>query len=80
MGIAMPHLDGIEATRRIACAGSRPKIVALSACADEHMVDRVLRAGASAYLSKETAFNELVRAICTVVAGEVYLGLNVAAP
>lgn len=72
MDISMPNLNGIEATEQIVGRAPPARVIALSALADESTVAQILRAGASAYLTKETAFTELVRAIRAVIAGEMY--------
>jgi DNA-binding NarL/FixJ family response regulator len=73
MDVAMPDLDGIAATRQIVARDSRAKVVALSALSDTVSIMRVLDAGASGYLTKNGAFDELAAAIRTVVAGMVYV-------
>ncbi len=82
MDIAMPHLNGIEATQQIVRARiighkAAAKVVALSAWSDESTVQQILRAGASGYLTKQTAYTELVRAIRAVVAGDTYLSPDI---
>jgi len=73
MDIAMPDMNGIEATRRI--TGEKPgvKVVALSMHSDKRFVSEMLKAGASAYLLKHSAFEELVTAIMTVQENRMYL-------
>lgn len=73
MDIAMPGLNGIEATRQIVAQLPRVKIVALSMHADKRFVTEMLRAGAAGYLQKNCAFKNLVHAIRTVVGGKIYL-------
>ncbi len=73
MDIAMPDLNGIEATRQIVAEVPGIKVVALSMHSDRQFVVRMLEAGASGYLLKNGAFKELARAIHTVVAGQTYL-------
>jgi DNA-binding NarL/FixJ family response regulator len=77
MDIAMPNLDGIAATRQIVGQVVPAKVVVLSAFTDESMIQQILRAGASAYLTKQTAFAELPRAIRAVTAGELYLSPDI---
>lgn len=76
--ISMPDLNGIEATRRIIKTNPNVKIVALSAHADQHFVREMMTAGASAYILKDTAYEELVRAIREVVKGKKYLSPDIA--
>lgn len=66
MDIAMPHLNGIEATRQIVNDHPGVKVVALSMHSDKRFVTEMLQAGASAYLLKDCAFEELVIAINAV--------------
>ena len=71
--IAMPGLDGIGATRQMIAEFPGVKVVALSMYSDRQFVVGMLKAGASAYLLKDCAFEELARAIETVVTNQIYL-------
>src|SRR6185436_10732315 len=75
MDIRMPHLDGIEATRRIGAdprlAGVR--VLVLTTFDDDDNVLRALRAGASGFLGKNVAPGDLVQAIRVVAGGEALL-------
>ena len=73
----MPNLDGIEATRLIVSRFPGTKVVALSIHAGKHLVENMLRAGAAGYILKESAPEELVNGIRTVIRGEVYLSSSV---
>jgi two-component system response regulator NreC len=73
MDVAMRGMTGIEATRRIVAERSNPRILALSMHADRRIVNEMLGAGASGYLLKDCAAEELAAAIKTVLAGKVYL-------
>ncbi|MDD5677098.1 MAG: response regulator transcription factor [Kiritimatiellae bacterium] len=73
MDISMPDLNGIEAARKIIKKSPRIKIVALSGYPDRHFVTEMLKAGASAYILKQTAYEELIRAIREVMNGKTYL-------
>lgn len=73
MDVAMPDLNGIEATQQILKANPSIKVVALSMHSDRRFVGGMLRAGASAYLLKDCAFEELVDAIRAVRADHGYL-------
>jgi two-component system response regulator NreC len=73
MDIAMPELNGIEATRQIVAEVPGIKIIALSMHADKHFVRGMLQAGASGYLLKHCASQELVQAIRAVRNHQVYL-------
>jgi DNA-binding NarL/FixJ family response regulator len=67
MDITMPNLNGIDATRRILEVKPDTKILALSMHTHRCLVREMLKAGASGYLLKECAFNELVQAIRLIV-------------
>jgi DNA-binding NarL/FixJ family response regulator len=77
MDIAMPRIDGVEATRRILADSPDVKVVALSVHAGQRFVEDMLRAGAKGYVLKESAPEELVAAIRTVVQGRAYLSPTV---
>jgi len=78
MDIAMPELNGIEATRQILARTTGVRVMVLSMHSDKRFVERTLKAGASGYLLKDCAFEELVRAIRTVMAGQIYLSPGIA--
>lgn len=78
MDVAMRGMTGIEATRRIVGDRSGARVLALSMHADRRLVNEMLGAGASGYLLKDCAAEELAVAIQTVLSGEVYLSPTVA--
>jgi DNA-binding NarL/FixJ family response regulator len=78
MDLSMPGLNGIEATRRITSNQPHVKVLCLSSHSDPVMVEGMLEAGASGYLLKDYAMDELLRAIEVVMAGETYLSPRVA--
>lgn len=80
MDVIMPRMNGVEATRRIRDQLPDVKVLALSAYAVQHLVGRMLQAGASGYVVKTTAGRELVPALRAVVAGQIYMGAEVADP
>src|SRR5512135_976818 len=71
--IAMPDLNGVEATRQICVEAPRSKVLALSMHTESRFVLGILEAGASGYLLKDAAFEELTLAIKAVLKGQVYL-------
>lgn len=73
MDIAMPGLNGLEATARLVKNHADVKVIMLSMYANEEYVLQALRAGASGYLLKEAATSELRLAISSVARGEIYL-------
>jgi len=78
MDISMPDLNGIDATRQIKQRSPGIQVLALSAHADRRFVTGILAAGAAGYILKDSAFEELCRAIHTVAAKQVYLSPAVA--
>lgn len=74
MDIAMPGMNGIEATRQIVAANPSMKVLALSMHADPRFVSEMLRAGARGYVLKDSPIEELELAIRTVAGGRAYLG------
>jgi len=73
MDIAMPDLNGIEATRQIIAHCPGVKVIALSMNSGRRFVTGMLNAGASGYLTKNCSFEELVSAVRNVVANKKYL-------
>ncbi|HZL58616.1 MAG TPA: response regulator transcription factor [Stellaceae bacterium] len=73
MDIAMPGLNGLEATRRVVKEHSPVKVVMLSQHSDETHVLQALRAGAAGYVLKGSAPRELEMAIQAVARGEIFL-------
>jgi two-component system, NarL family, response regulator NreC len=73
MDVGMPDLNGIEATRQILQEFPDTKIVALSMHTDRRFVTNMIKAGASGYLLKDSAFEELATAIRMVMARKIYL-------
>jgi DNA-binding NarL/FixJ family response regulator len=73
MDIAMPGLNGIEATARLARTCPHIRVLILSMHQNEEYVRQALRHGAAAYLLKDAAPMELEQAIAAVLRGEIYL-------
>lgn len=73
MDIGMPELNGIEATRQIAADVPGVKVIALSMHSDKRFVIEMLKVGASGYLLKDSASEELTSAIRAVAANKPYL-------
>ena len=70
MDIAMPRLDGIEATRAIAAQCPGAKVVILTIYTDDDKVFQALQAGAAGYVLKDAAPEETLRAVYAVARGE----------
>jgi two-component system, NarL family, response regulator NreC len=77
MDVAMPELNGIEATRRLAESVPHARVVALSMHKDSVYVREILRAGARGYLLKDSVAADLVSAVRAVARGEGYLSPSV---
>ena len=78
MDISMPDLNGIDATIQIREACPESKVIALSIHSDQRFVKQMLKAGASGYLLKDCAFEELEQAIRTATEDKMYLSPRVA--
>ena len=77
MDVAMPELNGIEATRRLASSTPRTRVLALSMHKDSAYVREILRAGARGYLLKDSVDADLLAAVRAVAKGEGYLSPGV---
>jgi two-component system, NarL family, response regulator NreC len=77
MDIGMPLMNGVEATEKIIQDNPAAKIIGFSMHNDLRFVSDMFKAGASGYLLKDSAFDELVSAIRAVIAGKVHLGSGV---
>jgi two-component system, NarL family, response regulator NreC len=73
MDVAMPGMNGIEATRRIKAANPETAVLALTMHEDEQYFFEMLNAGASGYIPKRAAPDDLVAAIKVVAEGNVFL-------
>ena len=78
MDLTMPGMNGIEATRLITNEVPGVKVLCLSVHGDTQFISSVLDAGASGYLLKDCAFEELVTAIHTVMGNQIYLSPGIA--
>jgi len=77
MDIAMPELNGIDTTRQILDEVPDAKVIALSMHSEKQFIEGMLQAGAAGYLLKDSAFEELIKAIRLVCAGKKYLSPDV---
>jgi DNA-binding NarL/FixJ family response regulator len=78
MDIRMPGIGGLEATRKITTRDPKIKVIAVSAWDDDPLPSRLLQAGASGYVAKGAPFDDVIKAIRKVMAGQRYLSAGVA--
>ncbi len=78
MDVAMPLLNGIEATRQILKLVPGTKVLVLTSYGDDECVEQLLEAGAAGYLLKQTAANDLLRAIRQVNQGQGFFSPAIA--
>ncbi len=74
----MPGLNGIDATYQITAKSPKIKVLALSMHSDKRFVEGMLKAGASGFMLKDSAFTELINAIRTLVSNQIYLSPPIA--
>jgi DNA-binding NarL/FixJ family response regulator len=77
MDVRMPNVDGVEATRRLAAAGSPARVLILTTFDLDEYVYEAIRAGASGFLLKDVQPAQLVDAVRVVAAGEALLAPTV---
>lgn len=77
MDIAMPDINGIEVTRQLKAELADIKIIALSMHSDRRFVSEILKAGASAYVLKQAAFEDLEKAIKAVMLNRTFLSADI---
>jgi DNA-binding NarL/FixJ family response regulator len=77
MDISMPQMDGIQATERIHASKSQAHVIILSMYGNTNLIKQALQKGASGYLLKRSATEELVKAIRTASRGEIYLSPSI---
>jgi len=77
MDISMPNLNGIEATRLILSENPKIKVIVLSIHVEKHIVKEILSAGAAGYVLKTYLFEELSRALRSVLTNGYYLSPKV---
>lgn len=73
MDVGMPNLNGIEATAQMVAENPSIKVMALSTHSDGTIVAKMIKAGASGYMLKESAFAELMDGLNTMMNGTTYL-------
>jgi len=77
MDIAMPVLNGIEATRQILKAVPSTKVLALSAHSDDAYIDEMIALGASGYITKQSSTQDLSKAIREVQKGSIFFAPSI---
>ncbi|MGS2718744.1 response regulator [Eionea flava] len=78
MDVKMPGMGGVEATKRIKLANGNIKLIAVTSCDDDLYPSKLMRAGASAYLTKRATPEEMIEAVNKVVAGKTYMSSEIA--
>lgn len=78
MDVRMPGMGGIEATRKLARVHPDVKVIAVTVCDEDPFPSRLLQAGASGYVTKGAALDEMVVAIRAVNAGQRYISPKIA--
>ncbi len=78
MDVAMPQLNGLEATRQILKALPNTKVLVLTSYGDDECVEQLMQAGAAGYLIKQTAANDLLKAIREVQRGNAFFSPAIA--
>jgi len=78
MDIAMPLLNGIQATQQILSEGPKAKVLVLSAHGDPEYVDQLMALGVVGYLTKQTSAEMLARAVREVYLGGTFFSPSVA--
>ncbi len=73
MDISMPDLNGVDASERLSAQVQQAKIVALSMHKDRHFINKMFRAGVSAYVAKSSAVNDLATAIRRSRSGKTFM-------
>jgi DNA-binding NarL/FixJ family response regulator len=78
MDISMPDLNGVDATKRLVAERPDIKVIALSMHSDRRYVLAMFRAGAVGYLLKDSACDELIRAVRAIARGQKYVSPGIA--
>jgi DNA-binding NarL/FixJ family response regulator len=76
LDIGMPNMNGIQATQHIVNE-TNTKVLALSMHSDQRFVSKMLQSGASGYMLKDCAFEELISAVQTIATGKIYLSNDI---
>ncbi|ACR13047.1 response regulator [Teredinibacter turnerae] len=78
MDVKMPGIGGLEATRKILASCSHTRVVAVTAVSDDLFPERLMKAGASGYVTKGAGFDEIIDAVHSVMNGNLYMSSTIA--
>lgn len=78
MDVRMPGFGGLEATRKILAYNPNIKVIAVTSLTDDMFPERLMKAGASGYVTKGASFDEIIDAVHKVVRGQMYMASSVA--
>jgi DNA-binding NarL/FixJ family response regulator len=78
MDVRMPGIGGLEATRKVLLACESTRIIAVTSVSDDLFPERLMKAGASGYVTKGAGFDEIVNAINIVKCGNLYMSPAIA--
>lgn len=78
MDVKMPGIGGFEATKKLLQSYKKVKVIAVTGLSDDSFADRLFKAGASGYVTKDTGFDEIEQAIKIVMKGGRYMSPRVA--
>ena len=78
MDVRMPGFGGLEATRKILVYKPDVKIIAVTSLTDDMFPERLMKAGASGYVTKGVSFDEIIDAVHKVMSGQLYMANSIA--
>ena len=79
LDIGLPDMNGVQVARRVLESHTAIRIVALSGYADRLFVNEMMKAGARAYVVKSAGTDDLIRAIRSVISGDIFLSPEITA-
>ena len=78
LDVSMPEKNGLDTLKQIVCENNAVRVLILSMYPEDQYAVRLMKSGASGYMTKDTAPEQLVEAIHKVVAGKKYISPNLA--
>lgn len=78
MDLKMPGIGGLEATKKIKAVSEKTRVIGVSALSNDMFTERLIKSGASGYVTKDAGFDEIIKAIRTVLAGSLYMSSDIA--